>query len=117
MERIEEYHTARMGLMEEVSEGRARGRPRLGWTEVVKVAFVSRGMTVAAARQCARQEGVESPGTYVDDRVRRGHFCLTIQCRGHFCLTIQCSFGTSLPVLWWLITWSAVGCRYIMQLE
>ena len=33
----------------------------------VKVALGSRGMTVGAARQCIRYEGVESPATYVDD--------------------------------------------------
>ena len=40
--------------MAEVSEGRVRGRPRLGWMDGVKVAFGIRGMTVEAARQCAK---------------------------------------------------------------
>ena len=53
-------------LMAEVSGGRVRGRPRLGWMDGVKVALGNRGMTVEAARQCAkRPESVESPGTYV----------------------------------------------------
>ena len=47
--------------MAEVSGGRVRGRPRLGWMDGVKVALGNRGMTVEAARQ----ESVESPGTYV----------------------------------------------------
>ena len=32
--------------MAEVSWGRVRGRPRLGWTDGVKVALGNRGMTV-----------------------------------------------------------------------
>ena len=37
-----------------VSEGRVGLRPRLGWTDSVKVALGNRGMTVEAARQCAK---------------------------------------------------------------
>ena len=37
-----------------------------------------------------RLERVESPGTYVTERVSCGHFCLAL-----------CSFGPP-PVLWWL---------------
>ena len=37
-----------------VSWGRVRGRPRIGWMEAVNVAFGNRGMTVKAARQCAK---------------------------------------------------------------
>ena len=40
--------------MAEVSGGRVRGRPRLGWMDSVKVALGNRGMTVEAARQCAK---------------------------------------------------------------
>ena len=36
---------ARRGLMEEVSGGRVRGRPILGWMDGVKVALGNRGMT------------------------------------------------------------------------
>ena len=45
---------ARRVLMAEVSEGRVRGRPMLGWMDGVKVALGNRGMTVEAARQCAK---------------------------------------------------------------
>ena len=38
--------------MAEVSGGRVRGRPRLGWMEGVKVALGNRGMPAEAARQC-----------------------------------------------------------------
>ena len=43
-------------LMAEVSEGRVRGRPRLGWMDGVKVVLGNREMTVEAARQCAKDQ-------------------------------------------------------------
>ena len=45
---------ARLVLMAAVSGGRVRGRPRLGWINFAKVALGNIGMTVEAARQCAR---------------------------------------------------------------
>ena len=45
---------ARRVLMAEVSGGRVRGRPRLGWMDGLKVALGTRGMTVEARRQCAK---------------------------------------------------------------
>ena len=45
---------ARRVLMAEVSGGRVRGRPRLGWMDDAKVALGNRGMNVEAARQCAK---------------------------------------------------------------
>ena len=54
VERMDEYRMARKVLMAEVSGGRVRGRPRLGWMDGVKVALVNTGMTVEAARQCAK---------------------------------------------------------------
>ena len=54
MERINEYRLARRVLMEEVSGGRVRGRPRLGWMDGVKVALSNRLMAVEAARKCAK---------------------------------------------------------------
>ena len=45
---------ARMVLMAEVSVGRVRGRPRLGWMDGVKVTSGNSGMTVEAERQCAK---------------------------------------------------------------
>ena len=38
VERMDEYRMARRVLMAEVSGGRVRGRPRLGWMDGVKVA-------------------------------------------------------------------------------
>ena len=54
VERIDDYRMARRVLMAEVSGGRGRGRPRLGWMDGVKVALGNRGMTVEAARECAK---------------------------------------------------------------
>ena len=53
-ERVNEYSMARRVLMADISGGRVRGRPRLGWMDGVKVALGNRGMTVGAARQCAK---------------------------------------------------------------
>ena len=53
VERMDEYRMARIVLISEVSGKRVRGRPRLGWTDCVKVALGNKGMTVEAARQCA----------------------------------------------------------------
>ena len=50
VERMDECRRA------EVSGGRARGRPRLGWMDDVKEALGNRGMTVEAARQCAKDQ-------------------------------------------------------------
>ena len=53
--------------MAEVSWGRVRGRPRLGWMDGVKVAVGNRGMTGGCATMRERSERVESPGTYVTE--------------------------------------------------
>ena len=52
--RMDEHRLARRVLMAEVGGGRVRGRPRLGWMDGVKVALGNRGVTVEAARQCAK---------------------------------------------------------------
>ena len=54
VERMDEYRMARRVLMAEVTAGRVRGRPRLVWMDGVKEALGNRGMTVEAARQCAK---------------------------------------------------------------
>ena len=41
-------------MMAEVSGGRARGRPRLGWMDGVKLALGNGGMTAEAERQWAK---------------------------------------------------------------
>ena len=59
VERMDDYRMARRVLMAEVSGGRVRGRPRLGWMDGVKVALGNKGMTVEAARQCAKDRNGE----------------------------------------------------------
>ena len=57
VERIVEYRIfcmSRMVLMADVSGWRVQGRPRLGCTDGMKMAFHSRGVTVEAARQCEK---------------------------------------------------------------
>ena len=54
LERMVDYRMARTVLTAEVSGGRVRGRPRLGWMDGVKVALGNRGMMVEPARQCAK---------------------------------------------------------------
>ena len=54
VERMDEYRMARRVLMAEVSGGQVRGRPKLGWIDGVKAALGNRGITVEAARQCAK---------------------------------------------------------------
>ena len=54
VERMDEYRMARRVLMVEVSGGRVRGKPRLGWMDGVKVALGNKGMTKEAERQCPK---------------------------------------------------------------
>ena len=49
-----EYRIGRRVLMAEVSEGRVRVRPRLGWMDGVMVTLGNREMTVEASRQCVK---------------------------------------------------------------
>ena len=65
VERMDDHRMARKVLMAEVSGGRVRGRPRLGWMDGVKVALGNRGMTWRLCGNALRTERVESPGTYV----------------------------------------------------
>ena len=51
VERMDEYRMARRVLMAEVSGGRVRESPRLGWRDGVKVALDNRLMMVEAAQQ------------------------------------------------------------------
>ena len=56
VERMNENRTARRGLMADVSGRRVWGRPRFGWMDGVKMALGSRGMTMEADRQCAKDK-------------------------------------------------------------
>ena len=65
VERMDDYRMARRVLMAEVSGGRVRGRPRLGWMDGVKVALGNRAIRWRLRTMRERPERVESPGTYV----------------------------------------------------
>ena len=54
VERMDHYRMARRVLIAEVSGGRVRGRPRLGWMDGVKETLGNRGMTMEAARRCVK---------------------------------------------------------------
>ena len=54
VDRMDEYRMTRRVLIAKVSGGWGQDRPRLGWVDGVKVSLGSRGMTVEAARQCAK---------------------------------------------------------------
>ena len=54
VKRVVDYRVARRVLMAQISGGRVRGRPRLGWMDGVKVALGYRGMTVEAARKIGK---------------------------------------------------------------
>ena len=56
MERMDEYRMVRRVLMAEVSGGRVRERPRLGWMDGVKMVSGNIGMTVKIARQWAKDQ-------------------------------------------------------------
>ena len=59
--KMDESCMARRVFIVEVSGGRVRRRPRLGWMDGVKVALGNRGMMVEVHKR------VESPGTYVTE--------------------------------------------------
>ena len=82
VERMDEYRMARRVLMAEVSGGRVRGRPRLGWMDVVKVALGNRGMTVEAAQTCAK-----------DRKLNEFHMAI---------FSFHYVLSNRHPVLWWL---------------
>ena len=89
---------ARRVMMAEVSGGRVRGRPRLGWMYGVKVALGNRGMTVEAARQCAKYR--KEWRAVVHMELNEFHTAI---------------FGPPSRALV-VITWRGVRCRYMMQL-
>ena len=54
-------------LTADVSEGRVRGRPKFGWMDGVKVALSNRGLSVEAARPCAKDRKVKSNRAFVTE--------------------------------------------------
>ena len=64
VERMDDYCMARRVLMAEVSGGRVRGRPRLGWMGGVNMALGNRLITVEAA-QHVRKTGMSGEPWYI----------------------------------------------------
>ena len=77
---------ARRVWMAEVSGGRVRGRPRLGWMDGVKVALLNRGMTAEAARKT----GKSGEPWYICKEFHSAIFAW------------PCVLSDRPPVLWWL---------------
>ena len=92
VESIDEDRMARRVLMAEVSGGRVRGRPRLGWMDGVKVPLGNRGMTVEAARQCAKDRKEWRALVYICN-------CMSFT-RPFFAW--KCVLSDHPPMLWWL---------------
>ena len=95
--RMDEYRMARRVLMADVSGGRVRGRPRLGWIDGVKIALGNRGMTVEEWRWRA----------LVHMQLTEFHAVI---------FALPCILSDVPPVLWWLSPreqWDAVTwCRW-----
>ena len=91
VERMDEYRMARRVLMAEVSGGRVRGRPRLEWMDGVKVALGNRGMTVEAARKCAK-----------DRKERRALVHMYLNESHAAIFAWPCVLSDSPPMVWWL---------------
>ena len=86
--------------MAEVSVGRVRGRPSLGWMYGVMVSFLNRGMTLG----CAKVGKSGEPCC----------ICNRMSLTRSFLLGL-CSFGPPSRAL--VVTiWRGVGCRYMMRL-
>ena len=86
--------------MPEVSGGRVRGRPRFGWMKGVKVALGNVGMTVEAARQCAKYR--KEWRALVHMELNEFHAAI---------FAWPCVLLDRPPVLWWLSPgegWDAV---------
>ena len=91
VERIFDCRMTRRVLMAEVSGGRVRGIPRLGWMDTVKVALGNRGMKVKTARQCAKD---------MKERKALVHMYLI---RFHAVIFVwPCVFSERPPMLKWL---------------
>ena len=89
--RMDEYCMARRVLIAEVIGGRVRGRPRLCWMDGVKVSLGNRGMTIEAARQCAKDR--EALRAMVHMQLSEFHVAI---------FAWHCVLSDRPPVLWWL---------------
>ena len=64
---MDEYRISRRVLLAEVSGGRVRGRPRLGWMDYEGGLGQQRNDGGGCATMRERPDRVESPGTYVTE--------------------------------------------------
>ena len=67
VERMDEYRMARRVLMAEISGGRVRGRPRLGWIDGVKVALGNRSRNYGGGSATMSERSEDPIFTYVPD--------------------------------------------------
>ena len=102
VERMDESRLARRVMMAEVSGGQVWGRPKFGWMEDVKVALGNRGMTVEAARRCARDR----------NEWRALVRMQMIEFQAAIFAWFLCSFGPPSRAL----GARGVGCRFMMEL-
>ena len=91
VERMDDYRMAISVFMAEVSGGRVRGRPRLGWMDGVKMGLGNRGMTVEAARQCAKDR--KELGALVHMYLNEFHEAIFVW---------TCVLSDRPPMIWWL---------------
>ena len=80
-----------MVLIAEVSKGRLRGRPRLGWMDGVNVALGNREITVEATTQCAKDR---------KEWIALVHMKLIEFDAANFAW--PCVLSNRPPLLWWL---------------
>ena len=106
VERMDDYRMARRVMMPELSGGWVRDRPRLGSVDGVKVALDSGGMTVEAARVCAK-----------DRKEWRALLDMQVIELNAVIFAWPCVLSHRPPVVWWITTWRGVGCRYMMRLR
>ena len=105
MERMDECHMYRSELMAEVSGGRVRARPRLGWMDHVMVVLGNTEMTVGAAKQYEK-----------DSKEWRARCIFRLLSFTRPFLLGSCVLPDRLPAPWWVITGRVVECRYMVQL-
>ena len=92
-------------LMADVSGGLVRGRQRLGWMDGVKMALGSRGMTVEAVRQCAK-----------DKKEWRALVHMYIEFNATI-FALPCVLPDHSAAFWWIITTRGAGCSYMRHVK
>ena len=115
VERMDKYRMVRRVLMAEVSGGRVRGRPRLGWMDGVNWPFATEKWRWRL-RVNARKIGKSGESCYICNWMSFSRpfllgpvlFCLAL-------CSFACSFAWPSRALV-VITGRGVGCRYMTRL-